>query len=247
MESCRNTFEIFRREIKSYFESPVAYVFLIVFLMLIGFLTFMVSDFYEMRQADLRMFFFWHPWVYLLMVPAASMRLWSEERRSGTVELLLTFPVTLTQALVGKFLAAWAFLALALALTFPIVLTTIYLGEPDPGVIVGGYIGSFLLSGAYLALGMLTSTLTKNQVISFVLSLVGCFFLLLAGFRPVTGMLERWAPAWLVRGVSAFSVMPHFESFQRGIVDIRDIGYFLSAIVVLIFAGYLALDNRKTA
>jgi ABC-2 type transport system permease protein len=247
MEACRNTFEIFRREIKSYFESPVAYVFLVAFLLLTGFLTFMFSEFYETGQADLRYFFFWHPWVYLLMVPAASMRLWSEERRSGTVELLLTYPVTLLQALVGKFLAAWSFLLLALLLTFPIVLTVMYLGDPDPGPIVGGYIGSFLLAGAYLSLGMLTSTLTKNQVVSFVLALMGCLFLLLAGYRPVTGMLERWAPTWLINGVAAFSVMPHFESFQRGLLDIRDLAYFLTVAVMLLFAAHLALENRKTA
>jgi len=249
MESMRNTYEIFRRELKAYFSSPVAYVFLVVFLVLLGFLTFSMSRYFEAGQADLRMFFFWHPWVYLLLVPAASMRLWSEERRSGTIELLLTLPVTMAQAVAGKFLAAWAFLTIALALTFPIVLTTVFClgGDPDSGVVVGGYLGCILLSGTYLSVGMVTSALTKNQVISFVLSLVACFFLVVAGWPPVTDMLNQWAPDWLVRGVASFSVMPHFEAIQRGVLDIRDIGYYVSVIVVLLFATQLALGNRKTA
>jgi len=247
MESIIHTKEIFKREIKSYFESPVAYVFLITFLLLTGFFTFSVSRYYEAGQADLRFFFFWHPWVYLLLVPAASMRLWAEERRSGTIELLLTLPVTLLQAIVGKFLAAWLFLGLALALTFPIVLTTAYLGDPDAGVIAGGYLGSLLLAGTYLAAGMLTSAATRNQVIAFVLSLMICLFLLLAGWPPVTMMLSRWAPNWLVHGVSSISVMPHYESIQRGVLDLRDIVYYVSVMVVMLFATHLVLENRKTA
>jgi ABC-2 type transport system permease protein len=247
MESVSNTMIIVKRELKSYFESPVAYVFLIAFLMLLGFFTFSVSHYYEAGQADLRPFFFWHPWVYLLLVPAASMRLWAEERRQGTIELLLTLPVTLPQAIMGKFVAAWAFLALALALTFPVVITTAYLGNPDPGVIVGGYLGSILLLGTYLSVGMLASAMTRNQVISFVVSLLGCLFLLLAGWPPVTEMLVRWAPNWLVDAVAAFSVMPHFESIQRGVLDLRDVGYYLSVIVVMLFATHLALESRKTA
>jgi ABC-2 type transport system permease protein len=218
-----------------------------VFLMLIGFFTFGVSHYYELRQADLRPFFFWYPWVYLLLVPAASMRLWAEERRSGTIELLLTLPVTLTQTVIGKFLAAWSFLVLALALTFPIVLTTAYLGDPDMGVVAGGYVGCVLLAGTYLSIGMWTSALTRNQVISFVLALMGSLFLVLAGWPPVTAMLEKWAPEWLVRGVAAFSVMPHFESIQRGVLDIRDIGYYLSVMAVMLFATTMTLENRKTA
>jgi len=247
MESVSNTLEIFRREIKSYFESPVAYVFLIAFLLLTGFFTFSVSHYYEAGQADLRAFFFWHPWVYLLLVPAATMRLWAEERRSGTVELLFTLPVTMVQAIVGKFLAAWLFILLALALTFPVVLTTIYLGDPDMGVVVGGYLGCALLAGTYLSVGMLTSAMTRNQVISFVLSLIICLFLLLAGWPPVTQMMVRWAPDWLVQGVASFSVMPHYESIQRGVLDVRDIGYYLSVIVVMLFATHLTLENRKSA
>ena len=247
MQFTRNMLRIMKRELASYFESPVAYVFLVVFLMLLGFFTFSVSNYYEAGQADLRGFFFWHPWVYLLLVPAASMRLWAEERKSGTVELLLTLPITMTQAILGKFLAAWLFLTIALALTFPVVLTTMYLGDPDLGVVWGGYIGCILLAGTYLSVGMLASALTRNQVISFVLSLVGCLFLVLAGWPPVTRMLIEWAPDWLVTGVASFSVMPHFESIQRGVLDLRDVGYYLSMIVVMLFATHLTIENRKSS
>lgn len=247
MESVTNTLEIFKREIKSYFESPIAYVFLVAFLILIGFFTFSVSHYYEAGQADLRPFFFWHPWVYLLLVPAASMRLWAEERRSGTIELLLTLPVTMSQAIMAKFLAAWLFLILALVLTFPIVITTIYLGAPDTGVIFGGYIGCVMLMGTYLSVGIFTSAMTRNQVVSFVLSLIICMFLAFAGWPPVTEMLVRWAPNWLVKGVAAFSIMPHYESFQRGVLDLRDFGYYISVMVVMLFATHLTLENRKSA
>ena len=247
MDSIRNTKAIIKRELASYFESPVAYVFMVVFLMLIGFLTFFVSRFYESGQADLRGFFFWHPWMFLILVPAAAMRLWAEERRAGTIETLLTLPVTVTQVILGKFLAAWIFIGLIVALTFPIVLTTVYLGAPDRGAIIGGYIGSLLLAGAYLSVGMLTSALTRNQVISFVLSLVICLFLLLAGWPPVTDLMVRWAPEWLVRGVAAFSFMPHYEAFQKGVLDLRDFAYYFSVIILMLFGTHLVLENRKAA
>jgi ABC-2 type transport system permease protein len=237
---------IAKRELKSYFESPVAYVFLVVFLMLTGFLTFYVSSYYEVRQADLsRSFFIWHPWVYLLLVPAASMRLWAEERRAGTIELLLTMPVTMLQAIVGKFLAAWVFLLIALALTFPVVCTTAYLGAPDVGAIIGGYLGSALLAGTYLSVGMLTSATTRNQVISFVLSLVICLLLLMAGWPPVTEIFAKWAPDWLVRCVASFSFMPHFDSLQRGVLDLRDLAYYVSVMAFMLFGTHLILENRK--
>lgn len=247
MDSIRNTKAIIKRELASYFESPVAYVFMVVFLMLIGFLTFFVSRFYESGQADLRGFFFWHPWMFLILVPAAAMRLWAEERRAGTIETLLTLPVTITQVILGKFLAAWIFIGIIVALTFPIVLTTVYLGAPDRGAIMGGYIGSLLLAGAYLSVGMLTSALTRNQVISFVLSLVICLFLLLAGWPPVTDLMVRWAPEWLVRGVAAFSFMPHFEAFQKGVLDLRDFAYYFSVMIFMLFGTHLVLENRKAA
>jgi ABC-2 type transport system permease protein len=247
MESIAQTMTVMKRELKAYFESPVAYVFLVVFLMLVGFFTFSIGNFYEAGQADLRSFFFWHPWVYLILVPAASMRLWAEDRKRGTIELLLTLPITMANAILGKFFAAWLFLILALALTFPIVLTTTYLGDPDMGAIWGGYLGSVLLAGTYLAVGMLTSATTRNQVISFVLSVVICLFLVLAGWPPVTQMFSEWAPDWLVMAVASVSVMPHFESIQRGVLDLADVGYYVSMIVILLFGTYIVIENRKSA
>lgn len=247
MENFQNIRAIFKRELKSYFESPVAYVFLVGFLVLTGFLTFAVTGFYERQVADLQPFFFWHPWVYLLLVPAATMGLWAEERRTGTIELLLTMPVTLMQAILGKFLAAWLFIALGLACTFPIVMTTAYLGEPDMGVIVCGYVGSVLMAGAYVAVGMLTSAMTRSQVIAFVVSLLLCLLLLLAGWPPVTNLFIQWAPSWLVEGVASFSFTPHFESLQRGVLDARDIVYFVSVMVFMIIGTQIVLSNRTAA
>jgi len=236
---------IAKREWGSYFNSPVAYVFIVIFLALAGFFTFAVSRFYEAGQADLRGFFFWHPWLYLILVPAVAMRLWSEERRSGTMELLLTMPVTTAEAILGKFLAAWLFLCLALALTFPVVATAWFLGRPDTGVIVAGYFGSALLAGAYLAVGMLTSALTRNQVISFILAVVIGLFLILAGFPPVTDFLARFAPAAVVQGVAAFSFITHFNALQRGVIDLRDLAYFASLIGFMLFATHVVLQGRS--
>jgi len=247
MDSVKNTLAVFRRDLKAYFESPVAYVFMVGFLLLTGCLTFYFAHFYERREADLYWFFFWHPWVYLLLVPAATMGLWAEERRSGTIELLLTMPITLRQAALGKFLAAWVFIALGLALTFPVVLTAVYLGRPDLGVVLCGYVGSLLLAGAYVSVGMLTSSLTRSQVISFVLGLLFCLLLLFAGWDPVTGFFVKWAPNWLVDAVAAFSFMPHFESMQRGVIDLGDLAYYASVIVFMLLATHVVLENRKSA
>ncbi len=246
-ESLRHIWAIFKRELRSYFESPVAYVFLVVFLCMAGFLTFSVGNYYENQQADLRLFFFWHPWIYLLLAPAATMRLWSEESRSGTLELLFSLPITISQAMLGKFLAAWIFMTIALLLTAPVVITTYYLGNPDSGVIIGGYLGSFLLAGIYLSVGMLTSAMTRNQVISFVVAVVILIFLLLAGWPPVTGYLVRWAPPWLINGVAACSFMPHYEALQRGVIDIRNIVYAVSVMVFMLFANRIILEWRKTS
>jgi ABC-2 type transport system permease protein len=247
MTSTRNTATIFCREFKSYFESPVAYVFLVVFLLLTGFMTFSVGSFFERSTADLGPFFFWHPWVYLLLVPAACMGLWAEERRTGTLELLLTMPITMTEAIIGKFLAAWAFISLAIILTFPIVVTTCHLGNPDLGVVFCGYLGSILLAGSYVATGMLTSSMTRSQVIGFVLALVLCLLMLLAGWEPVTGYFVKWAPAWVVNAVESVSFMPHYSSMQRGVIDLRDIGYYLSVMGLMLCATHVVLDNRKSA
>ena len=181
------------------------------------------------------MFFGWHPWLYLFLVPAVGMRMWSEERRGGTIELLLTMPVTAWQAIVGKFLAAWAVLALALVLTFPVVATVNYLGHPDNGVILGGYIGSLLMAGAYLSISSMTSAMTRNQVVSFIVSVVLALFLILAGYPPVTNLLVQWASPWFVEGIAACSVMTHFESIQKGVLDSRDVLYFASVMVFALF------------
>ena len=226
---------IAKREVRGYFSSPVAFVFIVIFLLLSGFFTFMIGGLFERGEATLQAFFAWHPWLYLFLVPAVGMRMWSEERRLGTIELLLTMPITPWQAIVGKFLASWAVVALALVLTFPIWITVNYLGSPDNGVILGGYIGSLLMAGAYLALTAMTSAMTRNQVVSFIVSVVLALFLILAGYPPVTNMLVSWASPWLVDGIASFSVMTHFESIQKGVIDSRDILYFLSIIVFSLF------------
>ncbi|MGH7979416.1 MAG: ABC transporter permease, partial [Limisphaerales bacterium] len=187
---------IAKRELAGYFSSPVAYVFIVIFLLLTGFFTFTIGDFFERGQANLDSFFMWHPWLYLFLVPCVGMRLWAEERRVGTIELLLTKPVRLWQAVVGKFLASWIFLGLSLALTFPVIITVNYLGSPDNGVIVAAYLGSLLMAGAYLAISCMTSAMTRNQVISFILSVVICLFLVLCGYPPVTGLLNRLDKPW---------------------------------------------------
>lgn len=246
-ESLRHIWTIAKRELGGYFASPVAYVFIVIFLLLTGFFTFMIGGFFERREASLISFFMWHPWLYLFLVPAAGMRLWSEERRLGTLELLLTMPITPWQAIVGKFLASWLFLALALGLTFPVAMTVNYLGEPDNGIIFCGYVGSLLLAGGYLAISCMTSAMTRNQVISFILSVVICLFLILAGWPPVTGLLVRWARPEVVDLVAAFSVMPHFEGFQRGVLDSRDILFFLSVVVFPLFTTGVILRGLRSS
>ncbi|MGE0083509.1 MAG: ABC transporter permease subunit [Desulfococcaceae bacterium] len=237
---------IFKREISGYFGSPVAYVFIAIFLLLIGFFTFNISKFFEAGQADLRGFFEWHPWIYMFLIPAVAMRLWAEERRMGTIELILTFPVTVTEAILGKFLAAWAFIGVALFLTFPMILTVLYLGDPDMGAIFCGYVGSFLMAGAFLSVGSMTSSLTRSQVVSFIVAVVICLFFILAGFPPVTDVLAGWAPRWLVNIVSNLSFLSHFVSLQRGVIDFRDLIYFASVIFFMLFANSMVIQNRRT-
>lgn len=242
-----NVLTILKRELRSYFESPVAYVFMVVFLLLTGFMTFSIAQMFERNEASLKMFFTWHPWVYLLLVPAATMGLWAEERRRGTIELLLTMPVTLMETILGKFLAAWTFILIGLFFTFPIVITVCYLGNPDMGAIFSGYLGSALMAGAYVSVGMLTSAMTRSQVIGFVLSLMICLVLILAGWPPITNFFVQWAPAWLVDSITTCSFIPHFESIQRGVIDIRDIVYYVSIIILMVYATNLVVDNRKSA
>ncbi|MCB1127892.1 MAG: ABC transporter permease subunit [Verrucomicrobiae bacterium] len=236
---------IAKREISGYFASPVAYVFIVIFLLLTGFFTFMVGRFFDRGEASLAAFFLWHPWLYLFLVPSVGMRLWSEERRLGTIELLLTMPVSPWQAIVGKFLASWAFLALALVLTFPLVFTVNYLGDPDFGVILCGYIGSLFMAGAYLAVTCMTSALTRNQVVSFIISVVLCLFLILAGWPPVLEMLIKWADPGLVDTVAAFSVVTHFDSVQLGVLDSRDLIYFLSIMVFSLFTTGVIIRGHR--
>jgi ABC-2 type transport system permease protein len=245
MNAWGNIKTITKRELGGYFSSPVAYVFIVIFLLLTGFFTFMAGMFLERRQANLEAFFMWHPWLYLFLVPAAGMRLWAEERRVGTLELLLTMPITTWQAIVGKFLASWLFLALALFLTFPVYLTVNYLGSPDNGVIFSAYIGSFLMAGAYLAITSMTSAMTRNQVISFIISVVVCLFLILCGFPPVTRLLERLDSPRLVDTVAAFSVMTHFEGFTKGVLDSRDIIFFLSLIGFSLFTTGVIIRGHR--
>jgi ABC-2 type transport system permease protein len=237
---------IAKRELTGYFASPVAYVFIVIFLLLTGFFTFMAGGFFERGEASLISFFLWHPWLYLFLVPAVGMRLWSEERRMGTMELLLTFPITAWQAIVGKFLASWIFLLLALVLTFPVWITVNYLGNPDNGVIFAGYFGSFMMAGAYLAISCMTSAMTRNQVVSFIIAVVVCLLLILAGWPPVTNLLESISEGGgLVRAVASFSVMTHFEGFQRGVIDSRDVIFFLAVIAFSLFTTSVIIRNHR--
>jgi ABC-2 type transport system permease protein len=237
---------IAKREITGYFASPIAFVFIVIFLLLSGFLTFAVAGLFEHGEASLGAFFFWHPWLYLFLVPAVGMRMWSEERRLGTIELLLTMPITTWQAIIGKFLASWAVIVLAVLLTFPLVITVNYLGHPDNGVILASYVGSVLMAGAYLAISAMTSAMTRNQVVSFIIAVVLLLFLILAGLPPVTSMLVRWAPSWLVDTIAAFSVVTHFQSIENGVVDSRDILFFLSVIVFALFTTGVIVRARRT-
>lgn len=246
MNSWANIKTIAKRELAAYFTSPLAYVFIVIFLLLCGFFTFMIGGFFERGQATLAQSFFdWHPWFYLFLVPAVGMRLWAEERRVGTLELLLTMPVTAWQAIVGKFLASWVFLGLALLLTFPVVMTVNYLGNPDNGVILTGYIGSWLMAGAYLAISCITSAMTRTQVVSFIISVVVCFFLILCGFAPVVRFLEGWASPAFVDFVTSFSVITHFDGFQKGVLDSRDVLFFLSLIGFSLFSTSVILREHR--
>jgi ABC-2 type transport system permease protein len=241
----RNVGIIMRRELASYFATPLAYVFILIFLLLANAFTFYLGGFFERGQADLQWFFYWHPWLYLFLIPAISMRLWAEERKSGSIELLMTQPVTLWEAVLGKYFAAWLFAALALALTFPIWITVNYLGRPDNGTILAAYIGSLLLAGSYLAIGSCMSALTNNQVIAFILGVVACFLVLMAGFPLVLDVFRGWAPQWLVDAVASLSFLTHFDSIKKGVIDVRDLLYFGMLSAFFLLATSIALDLRK--
>lgn len=246
MSAMTNIKTIAKRELGAYFTSPVAYVFIVIFLLLCGFFTFFVGQFFERGQASLSApFFDWHPWFYLFLVPAVGMRLWAEERRVGTIELLLTMPITAWQAIVGKFLASWIFLGVALVLTFPIVISVNYLGSPDNGVIFSAYVGSWLMAGAYLAISSMTSAFTRNQVVSFIVAVVTCLFLILCGFGPVIQLLEGLGKPALVNLVASFSFITHFNGFQRGVLDSRDVIFFLSVIGFSLFTTGVILRSHR--
>ncbi|MCW5732286.1 MAG: ABC transporter permease subunit [Alphaproteobacteria bacterium] len=236
---------VLRRELAGYFATPVAYVFIVIFLFLAGIFTFYLGNFFERGQADLKPFFLFHPWLYLFLIPAITMRLWAEERKSGTIELLMTLPVGLGAVVIGKFLAAWAFTAIALALTFPIWLTVTYLGQPDHGVILAGYIGSLLMAGGYLAIGSCLSAITSNQVIAFVVSVLVCFVFTVAGAPMVLDFFAGWAPAFMVELVGSFSFLRHFNAIIDGVIDLRDVVFFTSLILLFLFANAIAVEVKK--
>ncbi|MFK2877158.1 ABC transporter permease subunit [Rhodanobacter hydrolyticus] len=236
---------VMRRELRSFFVTPMAWVFLVIFLVLAGILTFYAGDFYERGQADLQPFFTMHPWLYLILVPAVTMRMWAEEAKGGTLELLLTLPLTLWQAMLGKFFAAWLFIGLALALTFPIWLTVNYLGTPDNGVIFAGYLASWLMAGSFVAIGACLSALTRSQVVAFVLTAVVCVLLILAGQPQVLDFFSGALPRRLINALAYLSMLRHFEAIARGVLDLRDLAYFLLSTLGWLAAGVLLLELKR--
>ena len=236
---------LFRRELAAYFATPLAYVFIVIFLVLCGVFTFYLGGLYERNQADLEPFFGFLPWLYLFLIPAIAMRVWAEERKSGTIELLMTLPVTMWQAVLAKFLAAWCFIAIAVALTFPLWVTVNYLGEPDNGVIFAAYLGSLLMAGGYLSIGICVSATTRNQVIAFIVSLVLCFLLTLSGFPLVLDVFRGWLPVALVDVIASLSFLTHFQAISKGVLDLRDIVYFLAMILAWLYASAVIIDMKK--
>jgi ABC-2 type transport system permease protein len=241
------TLTVFKRELKAYFATPLAYVFIVIFLALAGAFTFFLGSFFERGQADLESFFVFHPWLYLFLVPAVAMRLWAEERRTGTIELLMTLPVTGFQAVLGKFLAAWLFVGIALLLTFPVWLTVNYLGQPDNGAILVGYLGSWLMAGAFMAIGACMSALTKNQVIAFVLGAAVCFLFLMSGMDLVLAGFRAWAPPTVVDIVASFSFITQFGQMMKGVLDLASLLFFVSLIVLCLVINALLVDLEKAA
>ena len=236
---------LFRRELQSYFATPIAYVFIVIFLVLINTFTFYLGNFFERSQADLSSFFVFHPWLYLLLVPSIAMRLWAEERKTGSIELLMTLPITPWQAVLGKYFAAWAFAGIALLLTFPIWITVNYLGDPDNGAIVAAYIGSFLMAGGFIAIGSCLSATTRNQVIAFVITVVVCFIFLASGFPMVLDFFTSWGPQFLIDGIASISFLTHFENISKGVIDFRDVIYFGLLISTFLYANTIVLSWKQ--
>ncbi|MDX2144170.1 MAG: ABC transporter permease [Rhodospirillaceae bacterium] len=243
----RQTWIIAKRELYAYFATPMAFVFIAIFVALTGAFTFYIGRFFDRNQASLEAFFSFHPWLYLLLVPAVAMRLWAEERKTGTIEQLLTLPITTVDAVVGKFLAAWVFCGIALALTAPMWLTVNVLGDPDNGVIAVCYIGSFLMAGAFLSIGTCMSALTRNQIIAFIGGAVVCFLFTLSGLDLVLNFFRLWAPEAVVSTIASFSFLTRFEALSRGVIELRDLVYFLSLMAFWLFATVVAVDHKKTA
>ena len=239
------TYIIFDRELKEYFRTPLASIFLLVFLALSSGMTFFLGRFFERDQADLTAFFAWHPWLFLILMPAIGMRLWAEERRSGTIELLITLPVTNMQLVIGKFLASWIFTLIALILTMPIWVTVNYLGDPDNNVILISYIGSWLMAGAFLALTSCLSALTKNQVIAFIISSISGFVLIMAGFNLVLSSVRSWTPTWVTETVGSMSFLSHFSRIQMGVFDLRTLIFFVSMIILCIWINVQLVQIKK--
>jgi ABC-2 type transport system permease protein len=243
----RNIVVIAKRELGSYFGTPLAYVFIVIFLALTGALTFYLGGFLYTGQADLHPFFVYHPWLYLLLVPAVAMRLWAEERKTGTIENLMTLPVSTYEAVLGKFLAAWVFCGIALALTFPIWITVNVLGDPDNGVVVASYFGSFLMAGAFLAIGSCMSAMTKNQVIAFVIAATVCFLFTMSGLDLVLNFFRGWAPDWLVDTIASLSFLTHFNAVTQGLIQARDLIFFVSLIAFWLFANVVIVDLKRAS
>jgi ABC-2 type transport system permease protein len=243
----RNILIIAKRELGSYFGTPLAYVFIVIFLALTGALTFYLGGFLYTGEADLHPFFVYHPWVYLLLVPAVAMRLWAEERKTGTIENLMTLPVSTYEAVLGKYLAAWAFCGIALALTFPIWITVNILGDPDNGVIVASYFGSYLMAGAFLAIGSCMSAMTKNQVIAFVIAATVCFLFTMSGLDLVLNFFRGWTPDWLVDTIASLSFLTHFNAVTQGLIEARDLIFFVSLIAFWLFANVVIVDLKRAS
>lgn len=240
-----NTWIVARRELSAYFTSPLAYVFIVIFLALAGGLTFFFGQWLERGQADLQVFFIYHPYLYLFLIPAVGMRLWAEERKSGTIEFLLTLPVTTGQIVIGKFLAAWVFAGIALALTFPMWITVNMLGQPDNGVILAAYIGSWLMAGGFLALSACVSALTKNQVIAFVLASALCFVFMMSGVEIIQSFFRAWTPQTFVESISELSFLTNFNEVSQGVIDVRDLVFFLSVIGIALFVNTAIVEAKK--
>jgi ABC-2 type transport system permease protein len=243
----RNVWIIAKRELGAYFGTPLAYVFAVIFVALTGAFAFYIGNFFERGQADLQSFFAYHTWLYLLLVPAVAMRLWAEERKTGTIELLMTLPVTTLEAILGKFLAAWAFIGVALLLTIPMWFTVSYLGDPDHGVILASYLGSFLMAGAFLAIGSCISALTKNQVIAFIVAATLCFLLVMSGSEMVLNVFRAWAPAFITQAVSSLSFLNHFDLISKGVIGLPSLVFYVSLIAFFLFANMIVVELRKSA